>query len=83
MPEPPISIQPEPPHVRHVTSPRCPVPAQPGQVVSISALGSVNGKNDGRKRTSLIGTEQFAHHAGEDAFEMTEVDVGADHQPST
>ena len=47
MPEPPSSIQPDPPHMPHVSE----SPLHFGQVVSNSALGSVNGKNDGRKRT--------------------------------
>src|SRR5471030_2734180 len=49
IPEPPSSIQPVPLHVWQ------PVPPQPGHDTSTSALGSVNGKNDGRKRTSCSG----------------------------
>ena len=52
MPEPPISIQPEPLHVRQ---PRRGAVSAAGHVVSISALGSVKGKNDGRKRTFCAG----------------------------
>ena len=51
IPEPPISIQPEPPQVRQVSL----LPPQPGQVVSTSALGSVKGKNEGRNRTACLG----------------------------
>ena len=44
MPEPRISIQPVPLHAGH------PMPPQTPHCTSISADGSVNGKNDGRKR---------------------------------
>ena len=45
MPEPPSSIQPEPPHVRHGSAlPQVSSPWQAKQRKSVSMLGSVNGK---------------------------------------
>src|SRR4051812_27498479 len=44
MPQPKISTQPAPLHILH------PLPLQKGQEMSISALISVKGKKDGRKR---------------------------------
>ena len=49
MPAPKISIQPAPLHTRQ------PLPPQAEQDTSTSTLGSVNGKNDGRKRTFVSG----------------------------
>ncbi len=48
MPQPPHSIQPVPPQVRQASS----APRQTKQRKSSSALGSVNGKYDGRSRVS-------------------------------
>ena len=49
MPEPRISIQPVCLHAAH------PEPPQIWHCTSISADGSVNGKNDGRNRTFVVG----------------------------
>ena len=49
MPQPRISIHPVVLHGRHGSAPRLPLPPQMKQLTIISALGSVNGKNDGRK----------------------------------
>ena len=49
MPEPRISSQPDCPQTRQ------PAPAQAKQRTSTSAEGSVNGKNDGRKRIAAPG----------------------------
>src|SRR5579864_2399806 len=48
MPQPRISIQPVVLQGRHGSVPRLPLPPQMKQLTIISALGSVNGKNDGR-----------------------------------
>src|ERR1043166_9175339 len=49
MPQPSISIQPVCLQGRQGSEPRLPLPPQIKQDTIISALGSVNGKNDGRK----------------------------------
>src|SRR5580765_1102597 len=49
MPQPRISIQPVCLHGRQGSEPRLPLPPQIKQDTIISALGSVKGKNDGRK----------------------------------
>src|SRR6202035_936432 len=51
MPQPRISIHPVCLHGRHgaLSEPRFPLPPQTKHETNISALGSVNGKNDGRK----------------------------------
>src|SRR5260370_42432386 len=51
MPQPRISIHPVCLHGRHgsFSVPRLPLPPQMKHETNISALGSVNGKNDGRK----------------------------------
>src|ERR1700687_5112475 len=48
MPHPRISIQPVVLQGRQGSLPRFPLPPQMKQLTIISALGSVNGKNDGR-----------------------------------
>ena len=55
MPEPPISTQPLYLQILQ------PAPLQIRHEISISALGSVNGKNDGRNRICGFGTEHFLH----------------------
>src|SRR5260370_31679803 len=49
MPHPRISIHPVCLHGRHGSVPRLPLPPQIKHDTYISALGSVNGKNDARK----------------------------------
>src|ERR1700694_4375175 len=49
MPQPRISLHPARCHGRHAPPPPSPPPPQIKQLTNISALGSVNGKNDGRK----------------------------------
>src|SRR5579862_7408081 len=49
MPQPRISIHPVCLQGRHGSVPRRPLPPQMKHETYISALGSVNGKNDGRK----------------------------------
>src|ERR1700685_794829 len=49
MPQPRISIHPVRLQGRHGSDPLCPLPPQMKQLTIISALGSVKGKNDGRK----------------------------------
>src|SRR3984957_14342350 len=49
MPQPRISIHPVCLHGRQGSLPRFPLPPQMKQETNISALGSVKGKNDGRK----------------------------------
>src|SRR5258707_13753382 len=49
MPQPRTSIHPDCLQGRHGSAPRLPLPPQMKQLTKTSALGSVNGKNDGRK----------------------------------
>src|SRR6266478_4348217 len=49
IPQPRISIHPVCLQERHGSDPRFPLPPQMKHEISISALGSVKGKNDGRK----------------------------------
>src|SRR6201993_657796 len=49
IPHPSTSIHPVCLHGRHGSTPRFPLPPQIKQVTYSSALGSVNGKNEGRK----------------------------------
>ena len=49
MPQPRISIHPVCLQGRHGSEPRLPLPPQMKHDTIISALGSVKGKNDGRK----------------------------------
>ena len=69
-------------HVRmHLARARDLQPAASPKPMSISAEGSVNGKNDGRKRTSqIVALEEAAQEIGEHAFQVGEAHVLVDPQ---
>ena len=75
MPAPPISIQPVPLHVRQ------PAPPQNTQVKSISADGSVNGKNDGRSRTPIFSPKKRRAKCRSTPFKSAKRDALVDAQP--
>ena len=72
MPQPSSSIQPECLHLRQ------PLPPQKMQLICTSALGSVNGKNDGKKRVFTLEPKKRLHRVIERALEVAEGDVGVD-----
>ena len=59
-----------------------PLPPQNGQLIMTSALGSVNGKNEGRKGLHRR-AEHRLHGVVERALEIAEGDVGVHARPST
>src|SRR5947199_10248293 len=67
MPEPRISIQPVCLHVAH------PTPLQIWHCTSISADGSVNGKNDGRNRTRVSGVKNLRANVAKVALKSTKL----------
>ena len=77
MPAPPISIQPVPLHVRQ------PLPPQVPCVKSISADGSVNGKNDGRRRTPISSPKKRRAKCKSTPFRSAKVTPSSTHSPST
>src|SRR2546425_10381185 len=76
MPEPRISIQPVCLQVGQ------PAPWQMRHCTSISADGSVNGKNDGRNRTRVSGAKNFRANVERGALKPTKLIPSSTDKPS-
>src|SRR6266516_4056446 len=79
IPEPRISIQPV---CLHVGQP-APAPPQIWHCTSISADGSVNGKNDGRNRTRVSAVKNLRAKAASVALKSTKVIPSSTARPSS
>src|SRR5215813_15485865 len=77
IPEPPSSIQPE------LLQRRQPEPLHLKQLKSNSALGSVNGKYDGRKRVTVSGPNKRRRNSATVPFRCAIVIPRSTHKPST
>jgi len=75
IPAPPSSTHPVPEQVRQ------PAPVQMVQLISYSADGSVNGKNEGRSREWISGTEVGRRERLDGARQVGEADAAVDDQP--
>ena len=75
MPQPRISIQPVPLHAGQ------PLPWQSWHSTSISADGSVNGKNDGRNRVLVAGAEEPVGEVDQRRLEVDERDPLVHREP--
>ena len=75
MPQPPSSTQPVREHTVQ------PAPSQNTHVIANSTDGSVNGKNDGRKRALDVGAEQRVDERLDGAEQVAERDAVVDREP--